>query len=335
MMRYEYAKTNIYSWENELINYANKAIESHIDSEPIEFDKEILNKAYRHCGSVTRFHSKTFYMASELLPFDKRRSVRALYAFCRVCDDLIDCTKDDPEESLESWRINSLNDKPLKDDLIALAWTDTRIKYNIPKKLAEQLIDGVARDICIKRYETFKQLTEYCYGVASTVGLMAMHIIGFSGIEAIPYAIRLGIALQLNNILRDVGEDWKNGRIYLPQEELKQFGLTEEDFIEGKIDDRWRRFIKFQIERNRRIYAEALPGVRFLNPDGRFAITAAAELYQAILEDIETHNYDVFNRRAFVSTWGKIRRLPNIWWRSKSQYYVNQYNQINRNKKIA
>ncbi|MBD3183007.1 phytoene/squalene synthase family protein, partial [Candidatus Poribacteria bacterium] len=190
---------------------------------------------------------------------------------------------------------------------------------------AQQLIDGVARDLVLTRYSNFEELTEYCYGVASTVGLMVMYIIGFTGSEAIPYAIKLGVALQINNILRDVGEDWQNGRLYLPQDELSDFGLTENDIAAGKVDQRWREFMKFQINRNRQLYDEAIPGIGMLDADGRFSISAAAELYRGILEDIEANDYDVFNRRAYVSNWGKIRRLPGIWWRSKRYDAVMEF----------
>jgi phytoene synthase len=175
----------------------------------------------------------------------------------------------------------------------------------------------VARDLRQKRYQTFEELTAYAYGVASTVGLMSMHIIGYSGAEALPYAIKLGVALQITNILRDVGEDWRAGRIYLPLEELAAFGLTDADVAAGRVDERWRSLMRFQIARNRRLYAEAMPGIKMLNSDGRFAVAAAGELYRAILGEIEAHDYDVFDRRAHVGAWGKLRRLPGIWWRSR------------------
>jgi len=146
---------------------------------------------------------------------------------------------------------------------------------------------------------------------------MAMHIIGFEGPHAVPYAVKLGVALQLTNILRDVGEDWRAGRLYLPSDELAQFGLGEEDVAAGQVDDRWRAFMRFQIGRARRLYAEAMPGIRLLAADGRFAIAAAAELYRAILDDIEAHDYNVFARRAHIGALGKLRRLPGIWWRSR------------------
>lgn len=134
-------------------------------------------------------------------------------------------------------------------NLVALAWADTRANFNIPRRYAEQLLDGVTSDLVHDRYETFGELAQYCYGVASTVGLMAMHIVGFESNKAIPYAIKLGVALQLTNILRDVQEDWENGRLYLPREELRMFNLSEADIAAGTIDHRWRAFMRFQIRR--------------------------------------------------------------------------------------
>jgi phytoene synthase len=205
----------------------------------------------------------------------------------------------------------------MASDPVALAWADARARFNIPPGYAQQLIDGVARDLTQKRYATFAELAEYSYGVASTVGLMAMHIIGFQHAQALPYAVKLGVALQMTNILRDVAEDWQQGRLYLPTEELAAFGLGEDDIAAGVIDDRWRAFMQFQIERNRSLYDESLPGVGLLNADGRFAIAAAGELYRAILSDIDAHDGDVFSRRAHIGMAGKLRRMPFIWWRSR------------------
>ena len=125
-----------------------------------------------------------------------------------------------------------------------------------------------SRTCVSERYHTFGELTTYAYGVASTVGLMSMHIIGFAGEQAIPYAIKLGVALQLTNILRDIGEDWRAGRLYLPMDEMAAFGLSEADLDRGRVDDRWRALMRFQIERNRRLYAEANPGIALLNREG-------------------------------------------------------------------
>jgi phytoene synthase len=314
----------IYPWEQRLLKRAYEAFESGGTPEGLELNNNNLKYAYKHCAMLTREHSKTFYMASGLLPKAKRQAVRALYAFCRISDDLVDLGEENVRERLDNWQRKVLTENPGSDDLVALAWADTRIRYGIPEKYAEQLIEGVRQDLISTQYETFEELTEYCYGVASTVGLMSMHIIGFSGLEAIPYAIKLGVALQLTNILRDVGEDWRAGRLYLPQEELHEFELTEADIEAGCVDDRWRSFMKFQIQRNRQLYDESMPGIALLYPDGRFAITAAAELYKAILEDIEAHDNDVFHRRSYVNTWDKLSRLPSIWRLSKIPYHDRQ-----------
>jgi phytoene synthase len=306
------------TWERPLLSLAYEARYSAVAPAATAVgDSELLDRAYAYCDAITATHSRTFSVATSLLPPDKRRAMRALYAFCRVSDDSVDCSKDGAEVALATWRQRALSAAPPASDLIATAWADTRLRYRIPPRYAEQLLDGVARDLRQKCYRTFADVAAYAYGVASTVGLMSMHIIGFSSAAAIPYAVKLGVALQITNILRDVGEDWRSGRVYLPIEELAAYGLTEADLAIGRVDDRWRTFMRFQIDRNRRLYAEARPGIALLDSDGRFAVAAAGELYRAILDDIEAHDYDVFNRRAHVSAWGKLRRLPGIWWHNR------------------
>ncbi len=307
-------------WEMRLLVSAREALQSQYLINHVQADSKALNRAYDKCDEITYENSRTFFMASSLLPYEKRRGARALYAFCRITDDIVD----EPDSSLEyrqqnlnHWRAEIMAECPPEDALVCLAWADTQAKFNIPRGYATQLIDGCERDIAQTRYETFADLAEYSYGVASTVGLMAMHIVGFSGEEALPYALRLGVALQMTNILRDVAEDWRSDRVYLPKEELEQFGLSESDIERGVVTDSWRKFMSFQIERTRRLYKQSLPGIAMLQSDGRFAIAAAAELYQAILTDIENHDYDVFTRRASIGKFGKIRRLPGIWWRSR------------------
>ena len=280
--------------------------------------QEGLNEAYAYCVRLIRANSRTFYLASSLLPRAKRRAVRALYAFCRATDDLIDQTppEADADALLASWR-ERLAAYPTVYDPVPLAWWDTKTCYQVPCGYERQLIEGIARDLRQKRYKTFAELAEYCYGVASTVGLMVMHIIGFESAEAIPYAVKLGVALQLTNILRDVSVDWRAGRLYLPLDELKRFGVTEADLAGGRVSEQWRALMRFQIARARSLYAEAEPGIALLAPEGRFAIAAASGLYQGILADIEAHDYDVFSRRAHTGAWAKLRQLPAIWWVAK------------------
>ena len=306
-------------WEHSLLIRAHEALQSKLTStlpKPI-VDQRLLDRAYGHCTGITAEYSKSFHLATRLLPADQRRAMRALYAFCRITDNIVDGGDCDSAAALTAWRNRAMAAQPLAGDLVAVAWADARLRYRIPYRYAEQLIDGVSRDLIQRRYATFDELAVYAYGVASTVGLMSMHIVGFSGPEAIPYAIKLGVALQMTNILRDVGEDWRTDRVYLPHAELSTFGLGEADLARGQVTEAWRAFMRFQIDRNRRLYAEAWPGIGLLSREGRLAVAAAAELYRAILDDIEAHDYDVFDRRAHVSAAGKLGRLPGIWWRSR------------------
>jgi 15-cis-phytoene synthase len=316
------------TWEKALLSLAHEPLPARQVPGKLSVDSTVLAKAYRHCTEVTALHSRSFYLASSLLPPPKRQAVRALYAFCRVTDDIVDSGDQDAAARLYQWRYTILSANPGEIDPVALAWLDTYLRHDVPMRYIEQLIDGVGCDLKRVRYQTFEELTAYCYGVASTVGLMSMHIIGFAGPQAIPYAIKLGVALQVTNILRDVAEDWRADRLYLPQEELALFGLDEQDIAHGvahgMVTQRWRAFMRYQIERNRQLYQAALPGVSFLARDGRLAIQAAAELYGAILQDIEANDYNVFARRAQIGLWGKLRRLPGIWWRSRQSAAEHQ-----------
>ncbi|PWB74163.1 MAG: squalene synthase [Anaerolineales bacterium] len=278
-----------------------------------------LRKAYKHAEAITARHSKSFHFASGLLPEEKRSAVRALYAFCRTVDDIVDESADDECESrLDYWRGMIDADSFEDNDLVAAAWADTLTRYHIPRHYALQLIDGVHRDLMQSRYQTFEELATYCYGVASTVGLMSMYIVGFKSNEAVPYAIKLGVALQMTNILRDIGEDYQNGRLYLPREELAFFGIREQDIAEGRITDQWRQFMKFQIERTRHLYEDSWAGVKLLEREGQLAIGAASVFYQGILDDIEKHDYNVFTRRSNLSAAGKLSRIPALWLKIKT-----------------
>lgn len=304
-------------WEQRLLQKALAALE------PLEQRSHYisLEEAFRYCERLAREHSRTFYTASALMPARKRRAIRVLYAFCRMSDDVVD-RYSDAQRALTEWRARMADPEIVRQDPVLLAWEAVRQQYHIPSLYVEHLLEGIAKDIETTRYPTFDVLADYCYDVASTVGLMSMHIIGYRCSEAISYAIKLGIAMQLTNILRDIREDWQKGRLYLPLDELTAFDLAEEDIAAGKVDDRWYAFMRFQIDRARRLYREALPGVMLLHPDGRFAVAAAAELYQGILDDIEAHNYDVFTRRAHLSDWTKLARLPGIWWRVRTGAYI-------------
>lgn len=319
--------TVYHAWEGSLLTMAEEAIHDGVKlSWDLSAEQDTLDEAYRLCGSITAENSKSFYLSSGLLNERKRKGARALYAFCRITDDIVDESLEEDgsrasnqtiQHKMQEWRRVALSSAPFSQHQVAAAWADSRAHFKIPYRFAEQLIDGVMMDLEVNRYNTFEELAAYSYGVASTVGLMSMHIVGFESQDAIPYAIRLGVALQMTNILRDVGEDWRNGRLYLPMEELEAFGIREEDIDSGRISDAWREFMRFQIFRNRQLYKEAAPGIQMLDKDGRFAIAASAGLYEAILQDIEKHDYDVFSRRSYIGTAGKLARLPRIWWQSR------------------
>jgi len=283
-----------------------------------------LQAAYQHAAVITSQHSKSFHFASALLPVEKRSAVRALYAFCRTVDDIVDEVelKKDRDLELDYWRNIVQSASSRTDDLVASAWADTLTRYHIPRHYALQLIDGVARDLSQSRYQTFDDLATYCYGVASTVGLMSMYIVGFKSHEAVPYAIKLGVALQMTNILRDVGEDYRNGRLYLPRQELAFYGIKEVDIAESRVTENWRQFMKFQIDRTRQLYKDSWAGVKMLEREGQLAIGAASTLYEGILKDIEVHDYNVFTRRAGLSAWGKVRRVPSLWLKINSPAFT-------------
>ncbi len=270
----------------------------------------VLPSAYAECRRITRSASKSFAMATQLLPEPKRRAMEALYAFSRTSDDLVD-EHSEPAVALQHWIAQLHHIVPAPDVLVLLAWTDVCRCYELPTTLADELLSGVGMDLTISRYETFEELWLYCYRVASVVGLLAMRIIGFEG-DAEPFAINLGIALQLTNILRDVGEDAARGRIYLPLEELAHFGVSEAEILHGRMTERFRSLMRFQIARAEQWYRAGWPGVTMLHPDGQFAVATAALIYRALLPKIVALDYNVFTQRAFVPLHEKLLLLPRI-----------------------
>jgi phytoene synthase len=269
-----------------------------------------ITNAYTACRAITRQHSKSFYLATRLLPTEKRLAMEALYAFCRTSDDMVDMHAS-PSTALAHWVAQIKRATPSADQPVLVAWHDTCERYLLPCDLADELLAGVAMDLSVQRYSTFAELWVYCYRVASVVGLLSMRIIGYQP-EAEAYAIRLGIALQLTNILRDIGEDARRGRIYLPLEDLNRFNLSENDILEGNRDDRFRALMRYQIERAEQLYRASWPGVALLNEDGQMAVAAAALLYRGILRKIVQNDYDVFEHRAHLSTSEKLLMLPRI-----------------------
>lgn len=277
-----------------------------------KFEADYIKLSFKYCSEIIKHHSKTFNLASSLLDADRRSAITSLYGFCRITDDIIDKGLVGGEQILESWHNKVLSCHLDITDPVLFSWLYTRQKYKIPVEYMDQLIKGVRMDTVKFRYSTFEELIEYCYYVASTVGLMSMTIIGFEDKTAIRYAIQMGVALQLTNIIRDVGEDFRMGRIYLPQEDLDRFGVTDEHFAQSIIDDKWKNLIAFQIKRARQFYAESWQGLSLLESKGKWSIAAAATFYGEILKIIERNKYDNLKTRAFVSKKRKLYLLSKL-----------------------
>lgn len=260
-------------------------------------------------------HSKTFYFATGLLPGHARQAIRVLYGFCRATDDLVD-RGDATVEAVENWRAEVALEPAKQKEPILLSWALVRDQYQVNRRYEQELIDGVKMDLQKHRYQTWEELERYCYHVASTVGLLSMGVIGTAPgatfEQAEPYAIRLGVALQLTNVLRDVGEDAEKGRVYLPAEDLQRFGLTDADIINKVYDTRFIQLMHFEINRARELYRQSLPGIAYLSSAARFAVAAAALLYQGILDEIEKIDYRVHWLRAHTSGLRKVSMLPEI-----------------------
>jgi len=288
-----------------------------------------IESAYKYCENVTKIHAKSFYFAAKFLPKPKRRAVYPIYAFCRHVDDAIDEIGDGGESeavrAVEKWKRKldqvyaggkqSAEGAENNEDQnsVFTAWSDLLKTYKIPQNLPLELMQGVLMDTHIKRYKTFDELYIYCYRVASTVGLMSSEILGYSDKSALHYAEAMGIAMQLTNILRDVKEDAAMGRIYLPQEDLKRFNVSEKQIFAGEMNENFVEMMKFQITRARDFYRKGEKGIALLEKDSRFTVLLAARIYSRILDEIERQNYDVFSRRASTTFSQKILSLPKIW----------------------
>lgn len=272
-----------------------------------------VTDAYAICDQIIRQHSKSFFFSSQFLAPPKRRAVRALYAFCRTTDDTVDMATGDPARALADWVRRVRAPHPDPHDPVLVAWHDTQRQYRLPNNLVDELLAGMAMDLTIDRYATFADLWLYCYRAASVVGLLVAGITGAAP-NATPYAIKLGVALQMTNILRDVGEDARRGRVYLPQEDLAYFGLSDTDILQGVYDARFKALMQFEIARTHQLYAESWPGIALLHPDGRFSVAAAARVYRGILDRIAANQYDVYQQRAYVPLRRKMALLPRLWW---------------------
>ena len=279
-----------------------------------------LDQAYEACRRETAEWAKTFYLGTLLMPAAKRRAIWAIYVWCRRTDEMMDSAEAQARPVAElAGRLDRWEERTRKlfagdvHDGLDLVMRDTIERYPQPLQAYLDMIEGQRMDLNQHRYENFEQL-------AGTVGLMTQEVMGLDpAYTTAPWsdrpdtsrsAVALGIANQLTNILRDVGEDRGRGRIYLPQEDLARFGYSEEQLLAGVVNDNWRALMRFQLERARMWFARSEAGVRWLAPDARWPVWASLRLYRGILDVIESHGYDVFNKRAYVPRAGKLIDLP-------------------------
>jgi phytoene synthase len=254
--------------------------------------------SYRYCRRVARSRARNFYYSFVLLSRPQRDAMCAMYAFMRYCDDL----SDEPgatRAAIERWRADL--DQALAGRFsghpVWPAFHEAVRRFAIPHQYFREMIDGVASDVEPRRIETFDQLHRYCYQVASVVGLTTVHIFGFDSPAALPLAEKCGVAFQLTNILRDIREDAGLGRIYLPAEDLRRFGVTEEDLRAGRRSPAFVELMRFEGARARACYEESRPLLELVSPHSRPSLWALIEIYSRLLERIERSGYDVFARR--------------------------------------
>ena len=279
-----------------------------------------LARSYTYCDRLARREAGNFYHGFRLLPRSQRLAMSALYAFLRIADDLSDEAGSlaGKRQALAEWRsgldraLSGCYNHPLHEALHHTVRT-----YNIPRQYLYDVLDGVEMDLEPIHFATFEELRLYCYRVASAVGLACIHIWGFTDERAKDYAEQAGLAFQLTNILRDLGEDAARGRVYLPRAELDRFGYDATGFRNGVRDERFRALMRFQVERARQYYDASWPLLALLPPPGRAVFLVMARTYRGLLDAIEKCDYDVFSRRVCLSGWRKllfaIRALPVRW----------------------
>ena len=266
-----------------------------------------VRESYRYCRKLAKSRAKNFYYAFRLLDPMRRDAMCAVYAFMRYCDDLSDDPETDDksliQQSIALWRMDL--DSSLKgrmgDSPIWPAFCDTVQRYSIPHRFFHEMIDGIMSDIEPHEIETWEELYRYCYQVASVVGMTIIHIFGFESVRALLLAEKCGVAFQMTNILRDIREDADMGRVYLPREDLRRFGVSAEQFRMGLENDRFRSLMKFEASRAWACYEESEPLTGLIEKKSRRSLWALREVYTRLLTRIEKSNYAVLNKRISLS----------------------------------
>ena len=271
-----------------------------------------LAESYDLCRRVQKAHSRTYYFSTRLFPREVRPRVHALYAFMRYADEIVDTPHELPLdaqlavlEDFEDETMAAVSGEEVPNPVLR-AYADTVRTCGIEPGTITAFFESMKMDTSVFRYPTYQDLEVYTYGSAAVVGLMMCRVVGVADRKADLHAEALGVAMQLSNFLRDVGEDWRRGRVYLPLEDLARFEYTERDLASGVVDERFVALMRFELDRARKLYEIADEGMGYIPRGRRFPVVVARELYAAILDRIEAQGYDVFSRRAQVSRPGKL-----------------------------
>ena len=285
-----------------------------------------LQKSYSECKRLNALHGKTYYLATLLLPKNKRPFVHALYGFARYADEIVDnfdsnLSNSQRRSELEQWSFQMLNDLKTgtSTDHVGRALVDTVNRFDIPIAYFEAFLHSMAMDLDVVEYANFDALSEYVYGSAAVIGLQMVEILGMKKGEeenTRKAAEKLGIAFQLANFIRDVGEDLERGRIYLPMDELAAFNIDREMLERKIVTPQLKLALKDQIERVRKLQSEANAGIKNLSPDSRPCIEAASELYCGIVDEVEKIDFQIFDKRAKTSALRRIRVALPAWLRA-------------------
>ncbi len=271
----------------------------------------------QYCEDKAAASGSSFYHSFMFLPRDKRRAITALYAFCREVDDVVDECSDEnvARTTLNWWRneVAAIYDGAPQHP-VGQALKQLVRQFNLPQEHLLEIIDGMEMDLTRHTYEDFKALQLYCYRVASVVGLLAAEIFGYTDRKTLKYAHDLGIAFQLTNIIRDVGEDARRGRIYLPLDELAQFGVHTRDVLDARETEGFRNLMQFQIERARRFYNQAIDLLPAADRKSQRTGLIMAAIYRATLEEVVASGCHVLRERVSLGTGYKLWLAVKTWW---------------------
>ena len=281
---------------------------------------DYLQKSYQYCSYIARTQAKNFYYSFLVLPKEKRDAMCAIYTFMRYCDDAVDDAKELDDKKQALIQCKSELDLALRgqyrDHPLFPAFHDVVLRYKIPFDYFYELIDGMEMDLTITRYSTFDDLYKYCYKAASVVGLVSIHVFGFENEEAIKYAEYCGVAFQLTNIIRDIPEDFGRGRIYLPQEDLEQFGCSESDLGTKEVSPKLKQLLEYEVKRADEYYSKSLPLVPLIHKTSRPCLIAMIKIYRELLTEIKDNNYNVFSERVRLPVWRKLVIGGQAWLES-------------------